>query len=64
LPPLFNFTEEYATRKLQENQVGLKLNGTCQLLTYDDDVYLLGDNIVTVMKNTEIYLMLMRRLVP
>jgi hypothetical protein len=34
-------------------QVGLKLNGTHQLLAYADDVKLLGDNIDTVKKNTE-----------
>jgi hypothetical protein len=40
----------------------LKLNGTHQLLAYADDVNLLGDNIDTVKKNTEI-LMLVRMLV-
>jgi hypothetical protein len=43
---------EYAIRKVQENQAGLKLNGTHQLMAYGDDVNLLEDNIVTINKNT------------
>jgi hypothetical protein len=53
LPLLLNFALKYAIRKAQENQVGLKLNGTHQLLAYDDDVNLLGDNIDAIKKITE-----------
>jgi hypothetical protein len=35
--------------------VGLNFKGTHQLLAYADDVNLLGDNIETIKKNTEIF---------
>jgi hypothetical protein len=47
------FALEYAIRKVQENQVGFKLNGTHQLLVYADDVNLLGDKIDSIQKNME-----------
>jgi hypothetical protein len=52
-PVLFNFALDYAIRKVLDNQVVLKLNGTHQLLAYADDLNVLGDNTNTINKNTE-----------
>jgi hypothetical protein len=53
LPLFFNFSLQYALRKVQEKQVGLKLNGTHQLLVYAEDVNLLGDSIDNIKKNSD-----------
>ena len=47
-PSLFNSAVEYAIRRVQVNQDGLKLNGTHQLLLYADDVNILEGSIHTV----------------
>jgi len=53
-PLFFNFASEYAIRRVQVNQDGLKLNATHQLLAYADDVNILGGSVDTVKKNAEI----------
>ena len=52
-PLLFNFALEYAIRRVQVNQDGLKLNGTHQLLAYADEVNVLGGSIHTLKENVK-----------
>jgi hypothetical protein len=55
LSPLFsNFALEYAIRRVQVNQDGLKLNVTHQLLFYADDTNILGRSIYAIKKNKEV----------
>ena len=52
-PMLFNLALEYAIRRVQVNQDGLKLNGTHQLLAYADDVNILGGSIHILKENAD-----------
>ena len=52
---LFNFAVEYAIRRVQVNQDGLKLNGTHQVLVYVNAINILGGSVHTVKENTEAF---------
>jgi hypothetical protein len=52
-PLLFNFSLEYAIRRVQVKQDCLKLNGTQQLLVLADEVNILSRSIHTTEKKTE-----------
>jgi len=54
-PLLFKFVlrVEYAIRRAEVNQDGLKLNGTHQLLVYADDVNILAGSIHIIRAKAE-----------
>jgi len=45
------FAFECVIKKIQENQEGLKLNGTHQLMTYVDEVNLASENTFNCKEN-------------
>ena len=49
-PLIFNFALEYAIKRDEVTQDGLKLNCTHQLLVYVDDVNILGGSVHTTKK--------------
>ena len=49
-PLLFKFAFQYANRRVQVNQDGMKLNGTHQLLVYGDDLNILGGSVPSIKK--------------
>jgi len=52
-PLFFNFPLEYAIRRVQVNQDGLKLNGTHQRPVYAGDVNTLEGSVHTIKENAE-----------
>ena len=47
------FVLEYAIRRVQVNQNGLKLNGTHQFVVYGDYVNILGESVHNIKENEE-----------
>jgi len=52
---LFNYALNYAIRRVQVTQDGLKIKGTHQLLVYADDVNILGGIVHAIKENAEAF---------
>jgi hypothetical protein len=46
----FNYAFEYAVGKVRENKERLEVSGTRQLLVYADDINLLGEKNINIIK--------------
>ena len=51
----FNFALEYAIRKVQETNLGQDMMGTHHVMTYADDINLIGYDIRTIERNAQCY---------
>jgi hypothetical protein len=49
----FQFCFRICHQEVQENEIGMELNGTHQLLVYADDINLLGDSVNTIKENSK-----------
>jgi hypothetical protein len=54
---LFSFALEYAIRRFQVIQDGLKLNGAHQILVYADDFNIVGGSVLTRKERVETFVM-------
>jgi hypothetical protein len=54
MPLILTFSLAYTIRKVQDNKEELELTGTHQLLVCADYVNLLGGNLNTIQKDTEV----------
>jgi hypothetical protein len=61
---LFNFALEYAHRRVQVNQDGLKLNGTQQLLFHADGGNILEGSVHTIKKNSKAFIVASKKTGP
>ena len=55
-PLISNLALECAIKKVQENRLGLHMNGKHQVLAYADDVNLIGYDIITIERNSDVLL--------
>jgi hypothetical protein len=51
-PLLFNFSLEYAIRKVQENEISVEFNQILQILVYADDANSLSDSVIIIEEKT------------
>ena len=59
---LFNYALNYAIRRVQVTQDGLKIKGTHQLLVYAHDVNILGGIVHAIKENAEVFVVVSKEI--